>query len=94
MGIIVCGQHDVLGSMCPECGGHLHAIRRGGFSDGEHLAVCSEECIESFQQHLARSAREAHFNVRDLMCACEVCTAAGHPTDAERREWADYHEGA
>lgn len=88
-GIIVCGQFDVLGDTCPGCGGYVHRVRRGGFPGpmGRH---CDEDCAADADEWLARQRAAEHVRMRDLMCECDTCTAAGHPTVGERAEWAEY----
>lgn len=93
MSAIVCGQDAVLGGICPECGGSLHRVARGGFPDQYGMRYCDEDCIAEYQHRCAEDARRDHLAVRDLMCACEVCAAAGHPTGAERAEWQAYLDG-
>lgn len=88
MTIITCTQNDILPDECPECGGWLHDERRGGVPGPFEWWFCSEDCAASCQDHATAGDRVAHLHVRDLMCDCEVCTAAGHPTDAEKAEWA------
>ncbi len=91
MTIIVCGAADVLGDACPECGGWLSRVRKGGFPDPGSLNVCDEDCIASAQATRAATSRGRHLELRDLLCDCaEICAPAGRPTDAERAEWAAY----
>jgi hypothetical protein len=90
--MIACTQDHILPDECPECGGWLHTTTRGGFP-GPVGDYCTEDCVASAQTWIGQQARDTHLYVRDLICDCEVCTAAGHPTPAELAEWADYHHG-
>ena len=91
MTIFVCGPDDVMPGGCPECGGWLHSVRPGGFDDPGSMRVCSEECIDSAQEHRRKSKLINHLRLRDMMCDCaEVCAPAGLPSEADRAEWATY----
>lgn len=87
MTIFVCGPDDVLSGCCPECGGWLHRVRRGGFADPGGMNVCDEDCLASAQEHRSRQSPTEHVRLRDLMCTCLTCTLAGHPTPEERAEY-------
>lgn len=90
MTVIACGQFDILGDECPGCGGGLSDYQQGGYA-GEHgVRYCSEDCIVAAQESAKLADQRHHLNVRDLMCACEVCTRAGHPTAGELAEWREY----
>jgi NADH pyrophosphatase NudC (nudix superfamily) len=87
MTIFLCGQDEIIGkNHCVECDGWLgaHPIENNGFR------FCDEDCIASYQANASAMSRESHVHMRDLMCECKICTAAGHPTEAERAEWAAY----
>lgn len=89
-GIFVCGQGDILRDDCPECGGDLNHILRGGFQAAVGR-VCSLDCVDAQLERLEQQRREFHWGARDLMCACaEFCQPAGRPTEADRAEWAEY----
>lgn len=92
MSVIACTQFDVLGDECPECGGPLNRVQRGGFP-AQAGYVCDEDCATDMSDRIARQRVATHLHQRDLMCECETCTAAGHPTVAERAEWAAYLAG-
>ena len=85
--IIVCSQFDILGDECPNCGGDVHRVQRGGFPSLMGF-VCDEECAVAASDFVQHRRAEAHLAVRDLLCDCADCTAAGHPTQAERDEYA------
>lgn len=89
MTIMLCGPAEIAPGTCPECGGWLHAERRGGYTDG-HITYCSETCITSAQVNACRAAALSHLTIRDLLCACPTCLAFGHPTPDELAEWATY----
>jgi hypothetical protein len=90
MTIIACGQNDVIPDECPECGGWLHVERLDGFPGANGFRYCSEECIADSQERAATSAIVVHLHQRDLVCACEICTAHGLPTQAMHDEYAAY----
>lgn len=90
MAVIVCGQFAVLGDECPGCGSHLHRVRRGGFQGADGWWYCDEECIADHQEWLAKKHTEGHYATRDLLCACEICSARGLPSQAMLDEYADY----
>lgn len=89
MSIFVCGQDDIIGNVCVECEAPLNrrgiTVRVG--------RVCSEDCAADQADRIAAQDRRTHLNQRDLSCDCDICTAAGHPTEAEQREWSDYLAG-
>jgi hypothetical protein len=87
--IIVCTQDHVLPDECPECGGWLHTIHRGGVA-GPCGRYCSEDCVDGAQHHADELNERVHLHARDLLCACPVCTAAGHPTETEVAEYRAY----
>ena len=89
--IIVCTQNDILRDECAECGGWLHVERRNGFP-GPAGKYCSEECAANAQERIETDQRANHVEIRDLLCDCEVCIAAGHPTEAEIAEWHAYQK--
>jgi hypothetical protein len=90
MSIIACGQSDVIPDECPTCGGWLHRVQRGGF-DGPHgWKYCEPDCIDDQLEAESRSKAVTHLHARDLLCDCEVCAAAGYPTDAMRAEYDAY----
>jgi hypothetical protein len=88
--IFVCGPDDIAPGECTECGGWLHRVQPGGFDNPGSTRVCSEECIDSAQTHQTRHSRSEHVRLRDLMCRCEVCVEAGHPTEAELAEYEEF----
>lgn len=95
MGIIACGQNEIMPDICPGCGGWIHAdlddgTPSPGFPGPHGWLFCSEDCAEGCQRAEEENARRTHLNQRDLMCTCEVCTAAGHPTPAELAEYRAY----
>ena len=93
MSVIVCGQHDVTPDECPNCGGWLHRVQRGG-QDGPHgWRFCSLECIDDQVESEAQQDERLHLNVRDLLCGCAVCQRHGLPTDAMRAEYEAYRAG-
>jgi hypothetical protein len=55
--------------------------------------MCSEDCAADWAEHRAQQRAADHIHTRDLMCDCDTCLAAGHPTQAERTEWAEYRAG-
>lgn len=89
MAIIACGQNEIMPDTCVECGGWLHAERRNGFS-GPTGRVCSEDCAADATEQAALQDQRQHVRMRDLMCTCEVCAVAGHPTQAEQDEYRAY----
>jgi hypothetical protein len=86
--LIICGQDQIAPDECIECGGWLHHERRGGYHDQYGARFCSEDCIASYQEHANQSTPNQHLVLRDLLCSCDICHAAGHPTAAERAEYA------
>jgi ferredoxin len=91
MTIIVCTQEHIAPDECVECGFWLHHERRGGYP-GPAGQYCSEDCAAGAQERIERDQRWNHVQIRDLMCDCPVCTAAGHPTAAEVAEYHAYQE--
>lgn len=89
MTIFVCGADDLgMGNLCAECDSWLGDGT--GTVPREGQRFCDETCAD---QHVARTrhaARDAHLRTRDLLCECATCHEAGHPTEAERAEWAAY----
>lgn len=86
---IACGQTAILGDHCIECDAPLR-----GFGITAQLGrVCSEDCAADQTARLAEQNHEDHLRIRDLMCTCPTCTAAGRPTAAERQEYAAYRAG-
>lgn len=55
MSVIICGQADVLADECPECGGWLHHVQRGGVA-GQGMAYCEEDCVSAAQDRTRRRA--------------------------------------
>ena len=90
MTIFLCKANDIASGMCVGCGDWVHRVQQGGFPGPDGNAYCSEDCISDYQEWLAESHRQTHLRVRDLLCECSFCTAAGRPTVAERAEWAEY----
>lgn len=90
----ICTQETIAPDECPECGGWLHAEMHGGYR-GSHcqFAFCSEDCVDSSQYHARRVVELTHLHNRDLLCACDICVAAGHPTSAELDEYRAYQAG-
>jgi len=89
MSALMCGQNEVLPDGCPECGGWLHRERRGGYpSDRGGFPHCSEDCITDHQDRAIR----VHIEMRDMLCDCPICVAAGLPSEADRAEWSNYVE--
>lgn len=87
MSIIVCSQFDLFGALtCIECEGPMLDPPVAGLLG----SVCSEDCAAGQSDRIVALRRRTHLYQRDLMCTCPVCLSAGRPTDAERREWADY----
>lgn len=86
MTLIACTQGHVIPDECPECGGWLHTTTHGGIA-GPAGSYCTEDCAMAAQTWIKKQARDAHLHLRDLVCACEVCVAAGHPTDTETTQW-------
>ena len=87
MRVFACTADDLgLSLHCLECDGWL------GADPVEHngMRFCSMECVEQNVDQQSYVARDHHLRTRDLMCGCEVCSAAGHPTGAEHAEWAAY----
>lgn len=87
MSVIVCGQFDILGDECPGCGGYVHRVQHGGFPSLMGF-VCDEDCAADSSDYVMRRRAAAHVSNRDLLCICPICLAAGHPTHAERDEYA------
>ena len=85
--IIVCGQAEILGNACAYCEDQLPRIGAVLTSLGW---MCSEDCAADWAETRARQRAAAHVAARDLMCECDTCMSAGHPTAAERAEWAEY----
>jgi hypothetical protein len=85
--VIVCGQAEILGGRCLECEGPVPTV--GGVLSKLGW-LCSEDCASDMTERIARLRAETHLHQRDLMCECDTCIAAGHPTDMERTEWAEY----
>lgn len=83
MSVIVCGQNDVIPDECPKCGGWLHSVQRGGFTGPHGWRYCTSDCIDEQVEYEARQEINRHLYVRDLLCDCEVCMAAGYPTAAD-----------
>jgi uncharacterized Zn finger protein (UPF0148 family) len=90
--IVTCTQATVLPDECPECGGWLHRVHRGGVP-GPVGQYCEEDCASAAQTRIDQQARAAHLYCRDLLCSCPVCQAAGHPTEAEREEYRTHIKG-
>ncbi len=93
MTVIACDQ-AALGwdDTCVECGGWLHSLVHGGYG-AEFGRVCSEDCAADQTQRLAWEERQQHLHMRDLLCDCAWCSAAGLPTVEMRQEYADYVVG-
>lgn len=91
MTIIACTQEYIAPNECIECGGWLHSQRRRGYP-GPAGRYCTEDCAANAQERIERDQRHNHLEIRDLMCDCEVCVAAGHPTEAELAEYQAYQE--
>lgn len=82
-------QRDIFGDDCVECQGPLGILpipATVGY-------VCSTDCRDSQADRLDADARAAHLRLRDLMCGCDTCVAAGHPSAADRAEWTAYRAG-
>lgn len=94
MSVVVCGQAEVVPDGCPFCGGWLHRVQQGGFEGPHGWLFCEPDCITEQVDYEARRAEAGHLNVRDLLCACEVCQRHGLPTEAMRAEYAAYRAGA
>jgi hypothetical protein len=94
MSVIVCGQDDVIPDECPTCGGWLHRVQRRGLVGPHGWRFCSLDCIDDQVESEAEQSERQHLDVRDLLCACEVCTERGLPTEAMRAEYAAYASGA
>lgn len=92
MAIIACTQEDICPDECINCGGWLHEIQQGGFP-GPAGHYCTEDCAADHQSWIATLGRVHHIQIRDLTCVCEICTAFGHPTAAEKAEYLDYMAG-
>lgn len=92
MTLIACGQEQIAPDECVNCGFWLHSQTHGGVP-GPFGRYCDEECATAAQDRADEVSRVSHLHVRDLLCACPVCTEAGHPTPAELVEWKNYQEG-
>lgn len=90
MGIIACGQDEILGDECVSCGGWRDRIQRGGYEGPHGWRFCSLECIDEQVEHEAALEIRRHIEVRDLLCACEDCEENGLPTQAMLDEYAAY----
>lgn len=86
MTAFLCGQSDVSRGECVECG---FGINGDGYP-AQVGRVCSEDCAAGQSERLAEEARARHLRLRDLMCACGTCAAAGYPTDEDRVEYEAY----
>jgi hypothetical protein len=86
MTIFLCGQNDIAPDTCSECDGWLGA--HPVVIDG--MRYCSDDCVAYHSTWQSSAARDSHLQLRDLNCECEICAAAGRPTQAERDEWAQY----
>jgi hypothetical protein len=80
--IVTCTQATVLPDECPECGGWLHRVHRGGVP-GPAGQYCGEDCASDAQSRINIRTTAAHLYSRDLLCSCPTCRAAGHPTEQE-----------
>lgn len=98
MAVIACGQGRVMPDGCPGCGGWVHAdlddgTPSPGFPGPHGWLFCTEDCAADQQRSEEQEAGREHLRLRDLMCACEVCTVAGHPTQQELDEYRAYQAG-
>lgn len=84
--LFACGPAAIGHDTCAECDQPLGQHP----AELEGLRYCSDDCVAYHRVNRAAEAAAAHMRVRDLMCECDTCTAAGRPTDAERHEWAEY----
>jgi hypothetical protein len=92
--VIGCGQDDVLGDTCVECGGWLSRVVVGGIP-AELGFVCDEQCAVDQSARLAELERDRHLRVRDLLCACpQYCAPAGLPSAEHLAEYTRFREEA
>lgn len=89
MSVIVCNEMAVMGFLsCFNCDGPVKAKTMIEANGGKRY--CCEDCAAEHCEWMAENARREHLRMRDLLCACETCTAAGRPTVEERAEWQAY----
>lgn len=88
--VFLCGRNDIGGGRC--CVWCESLLQKGRGIEARGGLFCGEECAAQHHDWLEQMHRADHLRVRDMLCDCDTCAAAGHPTVAERAEWAAYVE--